>query len=141
MAAARANAGGGRRLRGAGWGVLRLLIAAFLLSAIASDTGARLARMQLASLPDFNYAGEIRYLRAAGRYGEAIMVADAGLESAAAADKAAIQLERDATVREQRSLLRRFKDVGMGAVSGRGTSIESLVGAVAADMFVVGDIR
>src|SRR5262252_5813004 len=105
MAAARANAGGGRRLRGAGWGVLRLLIAAFLLSAIASDTGARLARMQLASLPDFNYAGEIRYLRAAGRYGEAIMVADAGLEGAAAADMFIVGDVRDLLIQGSRYVM------------------------------------
>jgi hypothetical protein len=124
------------------WGLLRLAIAGFLLIAIVSDTGPRLARMQLAALPDFDYPAEIRFLRAAGRFGEAVMVADAGLGGTAdAAARDAIQRERDLTIAEQQSTLRRLKDVGLGAVSGRGTSLESLVGAVAADFFVVGDIR
>ncbi len=123
------------------WNFIRLALAAFLLYAVASDTGARLARLELASLPDFDYVGEIAYLRAAGRFGEAIMVADAGLDSADAAQRAAIQKERDATVAQAGSYLRKIKDVGLGALSGKGTSIESLVGAVAADMFVVGDVR
>jgi hypothetical protein len=124
------------------WALLRLAVAAFLLYAVASDTGARLARLQYAALPDFDYAAEVAYLRAMGRYGEAVMVADAGL-SATAPGKTyeAIQRERDETVHEQSSYLRRVRDLGMGALSGRGTSLESLIGAVAADFFVVGDVR
>lgn len=123
------------------WGVLRLIVAVFLLYAVASDTGARLARQQLASLPEFDYAGEVAFLRAAGRYGEAVMVADAGLEQAEGATHAAIEKERALTVAEQGSYLRKIKDAGMGALSGRGTSLESLIGAVMADFFVVGDVR
>ena len=123
------------------WNFIRLALAAFLLYAVASDTGARLARLELASLPEFDYAGEVSYLRAAGRFGEALVVADAGLEQATGETRAAIQKERDATVAEQGSYLRKVKDVGLGALSGRGSSIESLVGAVAADFFVVGDVR
>ena len=87
------------------WGVLRLIVAVFLLYAVASDTGARLARQQLASLPEFDYAGEVAFLRAAGRYGEAVMVADAGLEQAEGATHAAIEKERALTVAEQGSLM------------------------------------
>lgn len=123
------------------WNLVRLFMAAFLLWVVASDTGARLARLQLASLPDFDYASEVAYLRAAGRYGEAVMVADAGLASAPEEARAKIRAEREATVAEQSSWVRRAKDLGLGALSGRGTSIESLVGAVAADFFVVGDLR
>src|ERR1043165_1325312 len=97
--------------------------------------------MELASLPEFDFAGEVAYLRGAGRYGEALMVADAGLDGASESARSAIQRERDATVREQSSYLRKAKDVGLGALSGKGTSIESLIGAVAADFFVIGDIR
>jgi hypothetical protein len=123
------------------WNLVRLALAAFLLYVVASDTSARLARLELASLPGFDYVGEIRYLRGAGRFGEAEMVADAGLDAADASQHAAIQKERDATVAEAGSYLRKAKDLGLGALSGKGTSIESLVGAVAADMFVVGDVR
>ena len=123
------------------WGGLRLLVAAFLLYAIASDTGSRLARQQFAALPEFDYAGEVAFLRAAGRYGEALIVADAGLAGGNITAAEAIEKERALVVAEQRSLLRRVKDAGMGALSGRGTSLESLIGAVAADFFVVGDVR
>lgn len=123
------------------WNVLRLAVASFLLWALAADTGARLARLQLSKLPDFDYASEVAFLRAAGRYGEAVMVADAGLAGASEGAKSSIQRERDLTVAEQGSYLRRAKDLGLGALSGKGTSIESLIGAVAADFFVVGDIR
>jgi hypothetical protein len=122
------------------WNLMRLAAAGFLLWAIAADTGARLARAQLGALPDFDYASEVAYLRGAGRYGEALVVADAGLAGAPAA-REAIRREREATVSEQGSYLRRAKDLGLGALSGKGASIESLVGAVAADFFVVGDVR
>jgi hypothetical protein len=123
------------------WNVLRLIVAAFLLWAVSADTGARLARLQLSALPDFDYASEVAYLRAAGRYGEAVMVADAGLASAAPEVREKIKQERDATVAEQSSYLRRAKDLGLGALSGKGTSTEALIGAVAADFFIVGDVR
>lgn len=123
------------------WGFLRLAIAAFLLYAVASDTGARLARMELASLPGFNYLAEIDFLRESGRYGEALVIADAGLDATDGPARDAIQQARETVAAEQSSTLRRLKDAGMGALSGRGTSIESLIGAVAADFFIVGDIR
>lgn len=126
------------------FGLLRLAVAAFLLYAVASDTGARLARMQLAGLPVLDYAAEVNYLRSTGRYGEALVVADAGLDpdsGASPAERDEIRRQRDLAVSQQSSFLRRATDVGMGAISGRGTSLESLIGAVAADFFIVGDVR
>jgi hypothetical protein len=123
------------------WCLVRLGIVGFLLYALVSDTGARLARLQYAAMPDFDYAAEVSYLREKGRFGEAIVVADAGLSLAPESARAAIQNEKDATVRAQSSYLRRAKDLGMGALSGRGDSLEGLIGAVTADFFVVGDVR
>lgn len=133
------------------WNFLRLAIACGLVWFLAADTGARLARLKLASAPDFDFAAEVRALADAGRYGEAVMVADAGEQTlgppAAAGDPragerlAALRKERSAAESAQSSWLRRIKDLGMGALSGRGTSIESLVGAVGADFFIVGDVR
>lgn len=126
------------------FGPLRLIVAAFLLYAVASDTGARLARAQLASLPAFDYTSEVAYLRASGRYGEALLVADAGLEPESGLSPEArkvLQSQRTAAAAEQASFMRRAGDLGMGALSGRGDSLESLIGAVAADFFIVGDIR
>ncbi len=137
------------------WSLLRLGAAVALLWVLAADTPARLARLQHASLPDFDAAAEVRYLRAAGRYGEAIVIADAaisdsgqwtvdsGHEEGARLEARAAELrrERAKTVEEQQSYLRRAADLGMGALSGTGGSLERLVGAVAADFFVVGDVR
>lgn len=124
------------------WAVARLAVALALLWAFVAGTAARLARLQLEALPAMDFAAEVRHLREARRYGEAAAIADAAL--AAETDpqrRRAIEHERDLAAAEASSLLRRARDVGMGALSGQGDSIESLVGAVAADMLVVGDIR
>jgi hypothetical protein len=112
-----------------------------LLYALVADTGARLARLQYASLPEFDYAAEIAFLREQGRFGEALMVADAGMQVQEGPAREALAREREITVRAQGSFLRRASDLGMGALSGRGTSLEGVIGAVAADFFVVGDVR
>jgi len=128
------------------WNLVRLCVAVFLLWIVASDTGARLARLQLASLPDFDYVSEIRHLRQAGRYGEAAMVADAGLASASGANQHRILDERQKIDAERGSAMRRLRDVGLGALTGSAglsgeASLERLGGALAADLLVVGDIR
>jgi hypothetical protein len=123
------------------WGLIRLAIAAFVLWTLVADTGARLARLQLAAMPSFDYAAEVRHLRAAGRYGEALVIADAGLDATTGAEHSSIEQEKDKTRSEQASILRRLKDAGLGALSGQGDSLEGLVGAIAADMLVVGDVR
>lgn len=124
------------------WGVLRLAVAAFIAWALAVDSGARLARLQLAALPDFDFAGEVRTLREQGRFGEAVMIADAGLATLdAGAERQAVERERAEAVAAQASWLRRAREFGFGALAGRGESLEALVGAVTADLFLVGDIR
>lgn len=131
------------------WNLLRLTLAAFLLWAVAIDTGPRLARLALSQLPGYDYAAEVARLRDAGRFGEAIMVADAGLEDDEQARdttrRAELERERADTVAAQSSWLRRLKDVGWGALTGTGGptggSLERLAGAVAADMLVFGDVR
>ena len=125
------------------WNLVRLGIAATLLWIIASDTDARLARLAYTSLPDFDYASEVAFLRESGRLGEAVMVADEGLRSLAPDHPAREQVsrERAKAVEQQSSVLRRVREFGLGAISGRGDSIESLIGAIGADFFIVGDIR
>lgn len=127
------------------WNITRLVIALALLVILAADTPARLARLTLAALPDMDYASEISTLREQGRYAEAIVIADAGLSwtdgPGNGPKRQEIERQRQLTVDEQASWLRRAKDVGWGALSGRGESLEQLIGAIAADMFVVGDIR
>jgi hypothetical protein len=125
------------------WGVLRLALAAFILWALAADSAGRLARLQLASLPDMDFAAEVAKLRDEGRFGEAVMIADAGLalSTEGSAAHARISVERQKTLDEQSSWARRLKEVGIGALSGQGQSLESLAGAVTADLFIVGDVR
>lgn len=128
------------------WNLARLLVAGFLLWVLAADTGGRLARAQLAALPDFDYVSEIRHLRQAGRFGEAMMVADAGLDATRGQIQHVVLDERQAVENERASAMRRLKDVGLGALTGTAgqsgdASLERLGGAVAADLFVVGDIR
>lgn len=129
------------RLWKARWGMLRLGIVAFLLWALVMDAGARLARLQLAALPAFDYPAEVVALRERGRFGEALIVADAGLAVLEGDARETLVRERAKVETEQASLLRRAKDAGLGALSGRGDSLEGLVGALAADFFVVGDVR
>ncbi len=127
------------------WNITRLVIALSLLAILAVDTPARLARLTLAALPEMDYASEVATLRAEGRFAEAIVIADAGLAwtdgPGNGPKRAEIERQRQLTVDEQSSWLRRAKDVGWGALSGKGESLEQLIGAIAADMFVVGDIR
>lgn len=120
------------------WGLVRLAMACFVVYVLATDGPARLARLQLAALPGFDYLAEVRALRAQGRYGEAVMVAEAGLRER---PDAGLEAERAATVAERDSWLRKASAAGKGALTGRGDSLEALIGAVAADFFVVGDVR
>jgi hypothetical protein len=132
-----------RRLWGRRWNALRLALAVFLLWTVASDTSARLARLQLAALPDFDAPAEVRSLRALGRYGEALVIADVVLRDLPEGSPARVALlaEREATLRERDSVLRKLGDAGRGALTGQGDSLEALVGAITADFFVVGDVR
>lgn len=123
------------------WGLARLCIAAGLLGILVSDNPSRLARVQFASLPGMDYLGEVRSLRRDHRYAEALLVADAGLDQMAGPEREALLEEQTAIRAEQQSVLRRGKELVRGALVGEGDSLEALIGAVAADMFVVGDVR
>lgn len=127
------------------WGLTRLALAAIVLWAVLADAGPRLARLGLASLPDFDAPAEINALRAQGRFGEAVMIGEAALDTPAAradpAKAAAITAALQAARDEQSSWLRRARDVGQGALTGQGRTLEGLLGAVTADMLLVGDIR
>lgn len=123
------------------WNIARLSVALVVVWALAVDTPARLARASLARLPDFDFLAEVQFLRSAGRYGEAIVIADEGLRVLNGPARDTLASARTAVVDEQASWTRRLTDAGRGAITGRGDSLESLVGAVAADFFVVGDVR
>lgn len=125
------------------WSLVRLSVAVFALWVVAADTEARLARAALRMLPDADLAAEVASLRVTGRYAESISVADQALRDPDLSSEQRERIAREcaATESERSSWLRRFKDVGIGAISGRGETLESLAGVVAADLLVVGDIR
>lgn len=121
------------------WSLVRSSLAAALLWTLLAGVPAQLARLKLSCIPDMDFAAEIRALRAQGRYAEALTIADAApTDTPVAAD---IARERQLTVDEQSSWLRRAKDLGTGALLGRGETLEELIGAVATDLLVVGDVR
>jgi hypothetical protein len=124
------------------WGVARLAIALFIAVVLGLDAPARLARMQVSALPGFDYAAEANALRVQGKYGEAALVAQAGLDDPeAAAMHSALTDELAGITLERESFMRRLRDAGKGAVTGRGETLEEILGAVTADFFLVGDIR
>jgi len=125
------------------WALLRIAAASVLLALFVSDTAQRLARLQLASLPGYDYLAESGKLRKEGRYTEALSIIDAGLTDADLGPDRLGQLaqQKQEVIDEQSSWLRRAREVGIGAVSGQGHTLEGLIGAVGADLFVVGDIR
>jgi hypothetical protein len=121
--------------------MLRLSIAAAVLAALVGDNPARLTRVQFESLPTMDYLGEVRSLRAQDRFAEALMVAESGLGELSGEEHAALSKEQAEVRSEQESLLRKGKLLLRGALVGEGDSLEALMGAVAADMLVVGDVR
>jgi hypothetical protein len=137
----RQSAGGLRRLWQSRWSLLRLACAGAVLYVLLADNPARLVRLQLASLPTVDYSAEARRLREQHRYAEALVVADAGLAELTGAPRDALEAERARAIDQRDSALRRVKEALRGAVIGNGDSVEALMGAVTADLFVVGDIR
>jgi hypothetical protein len=123
------------------WGLLRLGVAAGLLWILVADNPGRLARVQFGSLPTMDYLAEVRNLSGQRRYAEALMVAEAGVEQLSGDERAALLSEQKHVQEEQASVLRKGKELMRGALVGEGDSLEALIGAVAADMFVVGDVR
>lgn len=123
------------------WPFARLLVAVLLIAFLVLDRSAHLARLRLAALPDIDLAAEVRTLGAQGRLAEAIALADAGLDQPDSPQHAPLRAERDRLAAEQASWIRKAKEVGLGAITGRGDSLERLLGAVGADFFILGDVR
>ena len=119
--------------------VVRAAIAGSLLFLCLPDWPSLKLRAELAALPDYHYLQEAEALRAEARYSEALLVVDAGLE--AGDSVAELGSLRERIIAERDSWARRVREVGRGALTGQGESVEALGGAVVADLFVFGDIR
>jgi len=129
------------RLWRARWNMLRLVVAVAILALFAADRPAHLARLRLAALPDIDAAARVADLRAQGQFGDALLVAGAALEWTQGPERERLLEQERMTRDEQASWLRRAKEVGLGALTGRGDSLERLIGAVGSDLFLVGDLR
>lgn len=123
------------------WGLVRLVVASGLLWILVADNPGRLARVQFDSLPKMDYLAEVRHLSGQQRFAEALLVAQTGLEELSGDEHEALLAEQKAVRDEQASVIRKGKQLLRGALVGEGDSLEALIGAVAADMFIVGDIR
>lgn len=131
-----------RRARRACWKFARIVIAGGLLAVLVFDQADRAARSALWSLPRTDYLQTANDLRAQSQFDDAITVLHAGIADADDdRERAELAAALTDTIKEQHSVLRRAKAVARGAISGRGESVEELVGAIGTDLFVIGDIR
>lgn len=127
------------------WGVvleslLRVAAAAALVWVCWQDMAAVRVREEFAALPAADYWKEAGVLLDQERYSEALLVVDAGIE-ALPEHRASLMVLRDRIEVERKRWLFRFQQLGQGALTGTGKSLEALTGAVVADLFVFGDVR
>lgn len=128
------------RLPGVLASLLRIGVAAAVLGWCWQDWPSIQARAEFEALPAFDYWKEADTLLNQERFSEALLVVDAGLEAVPEQQKPLQEL-RGAILQEQGRWLHRFQQVGRGAFTGTGDSLEALGGAVVADLFVFGDVR
>lgn len=129
------------RTMGLGFALLRTFIAAFVLWVVVADTGARIARQQLAAMDNFDYVKEVRTLREKGRLAEALLVGREGIDHLRGEELAKLTDELRKAEDEQSSVIGKLRRAGVGAITGQGSDLESAVGAIGADLFIVGDVR
>ncbi|HUR40555.1 MAG TPA: hypothetical protein VM240_05240 [Verrucomicrobiae bacterium] len=122
--------------------LMRLSLACLLLWTCWQDWPAIQARAGFDALPEtFDYWKEADALLNQERFSEALLVADAGLAAAPVEQHRALTELKGTIVKEQGRWMFRFQQVGRGALTGTGESVEALGGAVVADLFVFGDVR
>ncbi len=120
--------------------VARLGFAAALVWVCWQDLPSIQAREEFAALPPHDYWKQAEGLLNQERFSEALLVTDAGIEAVPEQQTQLLSL-RERIETERNSWMRRFQEVGWGALTGTGQSAEALSGAVAADLFVFGDVR
>jgi hypothetical protein len=120
--------------------LLRIALASVLVFYCWQDWPAAQARAGFEALPDFDYRAEAEGLLRQKRFSEALLVTEAARD--AQPDRQAEFTELHERIEAERnSWIRRFQEVGKGAWTGTGESAEALGGAIAADLFVFGDVR
>lgn len=123
------------------WPSIRLALAATLLATTLADIPSLVTRRRIAAMPGYDYAREAEALHGNGRYGEALLVIDAGFADSDAEHGDRLADLRQKVIADRESWFRRAREFGIGALIGEGQSLESIMGAITADMFVVGDVR
>jgi hypothetical protein len=83
----------------------------------------------------------VKALRDEGRLGEALVVADSVALTMSTFRGTALDRERRLTLEARESWLRKLKDSGWAAMTGKGTTGSALAGSTASDMLAVGDVR
>ena len=119
--------------------LLHAALAAALIWFCWQDLPAAQARLALASLPDHDFLAQAETLRLQQKFSEAELVARAGQDYADEPARRAELEQALARIDRDRSAWRyRLSEVGGGALTGRGESLEALGGAIAADLLVFG---
>ena len=100
------------------------------------------AREQLDALPDHDFVAEAAQLRQEQRFDEALLTVEAGMAYAQQPAQQRRLRDEQQRIREAGADWRyRLSEIGSGALTGEGNTLEALGGAVAADLFVFGDVR
>jgi hypothetical protein len=101
------------------------------------------AHRMLMMLPAYDYVEESRVLHQKEHFDEALVVIDAGLEDDAldAAIQEQLRALRVQVEADRSGWVRRIRNAGYGALTGKANTPEGLAAALATDLFVVGDVR
>lgn len=122
--------------------LLRATLAAALLALCLQDGPAARIVAELKVLPNYDYARQASRLAAADRLDEALLVVEAGLDAEPGPQRAAaLRAQQQRLAAERDSWSYRGREFAAGAWLGGGDSTPALVGAVASDLLVFGDVR
>ncbi len=96
---------------------------------------------ELESMPDHDYLSEIQELKNNGNVVASIILGKAVIDAGNMPNEGEIQRLVTEMEREYNSWQRKAKDFLMAFVTGRGESIESMVGKTISDFLIIGDLR
>lgn len=130
-----------KALRSLGLGILCAFLAMLLLATLTQDLPERRLNRALNALPNHDFTADILRMKNAGRISEALdwaryVTNNPALPNQAAATNLVILLAS-----EQASMWRKADNAAKGFITGSGSSVEEMGGAIAADMLVYGDCR
>lgn len=122
-------------------GTMCFLIASFLYATLYKATSEHRIEKTFEVLPDFNYSHEIKELKKDGKLFEALELARFVIRH----PEMPGQIEARAFEREIESdlssLWSKAKRATKGFITGSGVSIEEIMGGIASDMIIYGDLR